>query len=119
MFAPRIEDDKTVDSYLDLIYRLLISDNNLENIEGDSDNSSFTSDNNDISTAEIALILDPRMKNFLFVNRSKYTQQKSQAKFLLRDLYTQLKQDQAIKNLKETTLTMNPINNTEDIFLRM
>ncbi|CAG8762099.1 25780_t:CDS:2, partial [Racocetra persica] len=45
------EDDKMVNSYLDLIYGLLISDNNLENIEDNSDDSSSTSDNDNILTA--------------------------------------------------------------------
>ncbi|CAG8651453.1 12551_t:CDS:2, partial [Cetraspora pellucida] len=52
MFALRTKDDETVDSYLDLIYRPLISDNNLDNIKDNSNNSSFTSDNDDFPTAE-------------------------------------------------------------------
>ncbi|CAG8577941.1 354_t:CDS:1, partial [Scutellospora calospora] len=47
-----------------------------------------------------AMILDSRMKNFPFMNRPDRIQQKTQAEFLLRDLYTQLKQELTNKNLE-------------------
>ncbi|CAG8538943.1 4108_t:CDS:2, partial [Scutellospora calospora] len=42
MFAPRIEKNETIDSYMDLIYRPLLQDNILENVEDDDDSSSIS-----------------------------------------------------------------------------
>ncbi|CAG8455768.1 21917_t:CDS:2, partial [Cetraspora pellucida] len=50
IFAPKIEENETVDSYLDLIYSPLTKDDILESTE--DDDSSSTSDDNDIPTAE-------------------------------------------------------------------
>ncbi|CAG8793245.1 5994_t:CDS:1, partial [Dentiscutata erythropus] len=50
MFAPKIEQNKTVDSYIDLIYGSLIQDNILKSAKDNNDLSS-TSDNNDAPTA--------------------------------------------------------------------
>ncbi|CAG8816419.1 367_t:CDS:1, partial [Cetraspora pellucida] len=50
MFAPKIDQNETVDSYMDLIYGPLIQDDILESAE-DNDDSSSTSDDNDIPTA--------------------------------------------------------------------
>ena len=60
MFTSKIENNKIVDTYLDLIYGSLITYKNMrkdeeeeeENIEEESDNLSFTNDDNDIPTAE-------------------------------------------------------------------
>jgi len=60
MFTSKIENNKIVDTYLDLIYGSLITSKNMrkdeeeeeENIEEESDNLSFTNDDNDIPTAE-------------------------------------------------------------------
>ncbi|CAG8668342.1 16944_t:CDS:1, partial [Cetraspora pellucida] len=51
MFAPRVEEEESIDSYLDLVYRPLIEKYDLENTD-DNSNSSFISDNDDILTAE-------------------------------------------------------------------
>ncbi|CAG8747329.1 5700_t:CDS:1, partial [Cetraspora pellucida] len=67
----------------------------------------------------VMLILDPRMKNFLFMDKSEHTQQRSQAESLLRNLYNQLKQDQTDKNLEGSNSIMNLIDSTKNIFSRM
>ncbi|CAG8582526.1 10526_t:CDS:1, partial [Scutellospora calospora] len=51
IFVPRIEKNKTINSYMDLIYGSLLQDNILENIE-DDDNSNSISNDDDILTAE-------------------------------------------------------------------
>ncbi|CAG8663355.1 16000_t:CDS:2 [Cetraspora pellucida] len=176
MFAPRVENDETIDSYLDIIYGPLIVENSLENIDNSSDSSS-TSDNDDIPTAGnrrhwrhvsqqfkqqmkntysrsrgqgrvntknliqkvraaiylsldklwespnesslIAMILDPRMKNFSFINGSEHAEQRTQTEHLLRNLYTQLKQGLVNENFEEPILTTDLANNAEDVFSRM
>ncbi|CAG8622214.1 18817_t:CDS:2, partial [Racocetra persica] len=42
IFAPKIEDGKTIDSYLDLIYRLLVLNDNLKDIEDDNNENENT-----------------------------------------------------------------------------
>ncbi|CAG8738077.1 11960_t:CDS:2, partial [Dentiscutata heterogama] len=66
-----------------------------------------------------AMILDPRIKNFLFMNGPDRAQQRTQAEFLLRDLYTQLKQELTNKNLEVPYSTVDLINDAEDIFSKM
>ncbi|GBC04414.1 hypothetical protein RclHR1_05670016 [Rhizophagus clarus] len=52
MFAPRANENKTIESYLELIYGLLIPENEEENAEEDIDDSSSTvSSDDDIPTA--------------------------------------------------------------------
>ncbi|GBB97831.1 hypothetical protein RclHR1_30820002 [Rhizophagus clarus] len=52
MFAPRANENETIESYLELIYRLLILDNEEENAEEDiDDSSSAVSSDDDIPTA--------------------------------------------------------------------
>ncbi|CAG8716980.1 20520_t:CDS:2, partial [Cetraspora pellucida] len=67
----------------------------------------------------IATILDSQMKNFLFANGSDCTQQRMQAKFLLRNLYTQLKQNSADCENIEECISTEINNNIEDIFTKM
>jgi hypothetical protein len=70
----------------------------------------------------IATILDPRMKNFPFANSFDRVQQRTQAEFLLRNLYTQLKQDSInSENTEEHISTAVNLNddNAEDIFAKM
>jgi len=57
IFASKIENNETVDTYLDLIYGTLIISENMredgeeeKNIEEESDDSSSTNDDNDIPT---------------------------------------------------------------------
>ncbi|CAG8527954.1 25351_t:CDS:2 [Dentiscutata erythropus] len=50
MFAPKNEQNKTIDGYMDLIYSPLIQDDILESAE-DNDDSNSTSDNNDQDSA--------------------------------------------------------------------
>ncbi|CAG8741763.1 1444_t:CDS:1, partial [Cetraspora pellucida] len=49
-FAPKIQEGETINIYLDLIYGPLVSDDELKN--NDNSDSSFTSNNNDISIAK-------------------------------------------------------------------
>ncbi|CAG8655821.1 9785_t:CDS:2, partial [Scutellospora calospora] len=147
VFALRIEEGETIDSYLDLIYGPLVSEDELEN---DDNSDSNEQEINQIEYLQpvntenliqkvraaiylsldklwempnksslTAMILDPRMKNFPFMNEPDRVQQKTQAEFLLRDLYTQLKQEITNKNLEVPYSTMNLINDTEDIFSKM
>ncbi|CAG8810135.1 6848_t:CDS:2, partial [Cetraspora pellucida] len=130
MFAPKIDQNETVNSYIDLIYGPLIQDNILENAK-DNDDSSSTSDDNDILTAGNQRHLKrayqqfkqqikyPRIKNFSFANSFDRVQQQTQAESLLRNLYTQLKQNSAIgKNVEEHVTNLNNIS-TEDIFAKI
>ncbi|CAG8793244.1 5993_t:CDS:2, partial [Dentiscutata erythropus] len=62
---------------------------------------------------------NPRIKNFSFANSFNRVQQQIQAKSLLKDLYTQLKQDLAIgKNVEDYVANLKNVS-TEDIFAKM
>ncbi|CAG8534074.1 17368_t:CDS:2, partial [Dentiscutata heterogama] len=73
-------------------------------------------------TSLIATVLDPRMKNFSFANSHDCIQQRTQAEFLLRILYNQLKKDSVnSENIEEhisTAVNLND-NNTEDVFTKI
>ncbi|CAG8769588.1 15561_t:CDS:2, partial [Dentiscutata erythropus] len=66
----------------------------------------------------LAIILDPRMKNFPFMNGPDHAQQRIQAEFLLKNLYTQLKQDLTNKHFEVLNSTISQIDD-EDIFSKM
>ncbi|CAG8600745.1 14208_t:CDS:2, partial [Cetraspora pellucida] len=131
VFAPRIEEGETIDIYLDLIYGPLVSDNELENDDNINTENLIQKVRAAIylsldklwempnESSLTAMILDPRIKNFSFMNRSDRAQQKTQAEFLLRDLYTQLKQELTNKNLEVPYSTVDLINDAEDIFSKM
>ncbi|CAG8691935.1 13993_t:CDS:2 [Dentiscutata erythropus] len=139
MFAPKFETGKTIDNYLDLIYRPQI-----DSMKEDS-NSSFISDNNSIPTAGITNIvilkknknckievtnkvvylpladtidLIQKMMNFPFLKGSDCVQ-KIQAESLLKNLYNQLKQDMIVSNQEKTIETSLIEDNDDDIFTEM
>ncbi|CAG8682735.1 4346_t:CDS:2 [Dentiscutata erythropus] len=69
----------------------------------------------------IAMILDPRIKSFSFVNEPDCMQQQIQAEVLLKVLYTQLKQNitnsENNKMCIETRMSLK--NDNKDIFSKM
>ncbi|CAG8714692.1 16066_t:CDS:1, partial [Dentiscutata heterogama] len=65
------------------------------------------------------MILDPRMKNFPFINGSERAEQRTQAKHLLRNLYTQFKQGLVNENLEKPILTTDLADDAEDVFSKM
>ncbi|CAG8489188.1 25895_t:CDS:2 [Gigaspora margarita] len=128
MFAPKIEQNETVDSYMDLIYSSLIQDNILESAEDDDSSSTksvqlyiflWINYGNTKRNVFNCNNFRPSNEKFLFANSFDRVQQRTQAESLLRNLYTQLKQDSAIgKNVEEHAANLNNIN-TEGIFAKI
>jgi len=67
----------------------------------------------------IATILDPRMKNFPFIEDSYRKEQKALAETLLKDLYIQLKQNLALPEEINKELSPILVEEDDDIFAEM
>ncbi|CAG8799689.1 15644_t:CDS:2, partial [Cetraspora pellucida] len=106
MFSPRVENDETIDSYLDIIYGLLIVEDSLENIDNSSDSSSTS------------LVCGHGHR---CISNQDVSENSNQIKYLPSVNTENLIQKQGLvnENLEEPILTTDLTDNAEDVFSRM